>query len=58
MLIVDRKELKLQKKFLKVNNVSPALDNTFVVLGVAKSYQDCLTHLSADGKVIEQIDFV
>lgn len=49
MLLVDKKEVQLKKRYQKILNLSPALDDTFVFLGIAGFRQDCLTHVDRNG---------
>lgn len=57
MLLVDRKDVKLPKRYLKILNVAPAFDNTIVFLGVAGFRTDCLTHVKPDGTLLGEILF-
>ena len=57
MLLVDEKKYVLPKKYQKVLNVSPAIDNSIVFLGIAGFRQDCLSHVSAEGKLLGEIIF-
>lgn len=57
MLLVDSKKVTLKKRYQKILNLSPALNGTFVFLGMAGFRQDCLTHVNGDGDVIAEIIF-
>lgn len=57
MLLVDKKQVKLPKRYQKVLNLAPALDNSIVFLGIAGFRQDCLSHISHDGKLLGEIIF-
>lgn len=57
MLLVDSRKVTLPKVYQKVLNVSPALDGSIVFLGIAGFRQDCLSHISGDGKLLGEIIF-
>jgi hypothetical protein len=46
MLLVDEKTAKLPKRYQKVLNICPAVNNSFVFLGILGFRQDCLTHFN------------
>lgn len=57
MLLSDSQHIKLPKRYLKVLNLCPALNKSIVFLGIAGFRQDCLTHVSHDGKLLGEIIF-
>ncbi len=56
MLLVDKKTVKMPKKYQKVLNICPAINDTVVFLGIRGFREDCLTHFK-DGKLLDEIVF-
>ena len=57
MLLVDERRFELPKKYQKVLNACPAVNGSVVFLGIAGFRQDCLSHVSAEGKLLDEIIF-
>lgn len=57
MLLVDKKHVKLPKKYQKILNICPAVNESFVFLGILGFRQDCLTHFDKNGNLLGEIVF-
>jgi hypothetical protein len=55
MLLVDEKVAKLPKRYQKVLNICPAVNNSFVFLGMLGFRQDCLTHFDNEKILAEKV---
>ena len=47
----------MPKKYQKVLNICPAINDTVVFLGIRGFREDCLTHFDKDGKLLDEIVF-
>ncbi len=52
MLLVNSHRVELKKTYQKILYLYPALNDTFVFLGVLGLRQDCVTHVDKNGKVL------
>jgi len=52
MLIKQTDRVQLPKTYYKILYLYPALNNTFVFLGLLGFKQDCITHVDKDGKIL------
>ena len=57
MLLVDMKNPKLPRRYIKVLNISPAINNTFVFLGIKSFQTDCLTHFDSEKNLLAEKTF-
>lgn len=52
MLLTNSVTVKMEKTYQKILNLYNAVGNTFVFLGMRGHRQDCVVHVSADGKIL------
>lgn len=57
MLLVDERKIKFSKKYQKVLNICPAINDTIIFFGIRGFREDCLTHMDKNGAVIDEIIF-
>ncbi len=54
MILKSETRVELKKSYRKILYLYPALNNTFVFLGSLGLRQDCVTHVDAQGKVLDE----
>lgn len=52
MLLKNEHKVKLPKTYYKILYLYPALNDTFVFLGMVGLRKDCVTHVDKDGKIL------
>ena len=57
MLLENPQKFILPKKYWKILYAAPAIDNSLCFMGMKAFREDCLAHISADGKLLGELVF-
>ena len=52
MLLKTSATVKLPKTYYKILYIYPAMNDTFIFLGMKGLRQDCITHIDKNGKIL------
>lgn len=56
-VLQDEKLFKFEKQFQKILGFAPMFNGTCVVLAMKSRREECVAHISADGKILKELAF-